>query len=121
VTALRFPYRIDRTGRTAEVPVPSADYARQLIVQVLRTAPGERVMRPGLGSGVQQMVFAPTGDEAASAAQHLVQGALQQWLGAWVDVLEVAVHGGGEGLEVTVRYRLRHDGTLDEARAVLGT
>lgn len=31
--------------------------------------------------GVMQLVFAPTGDELATTAQFLIQGALQQFLG----------------------------------------
>ena len=45
---ISFPYRVTGAGRTAH-----ADYeqhVRHLIEQVLFTAPGERVNRPGLGT-----------------------------------------------------------------------
>jgi phage baseplate assembly protein W len=112
---IAFPYRVDRTGRTA-APSDAAAHARELIEQVLFTAPGERVMRPGFGTGVHQMVFAPAGDQAATAARHLVTAALEQWLSGWIEVHDVEVDGdpGGAGrLEVTVRYRLRATGEPD--------
>ena len=67
------------------------DHIRDLIEQVLFTAPGERVNRPTFGSGLMQLVFAPNSDELATATQFLVQGALQQWLGDVVQVEAVAV------------------------------
>ena len=108
------PYRVDRTGRTA-APSGAAEHARALIEQVLFTAPGERVMRPDFGTGVHQLVFAPAGDQAAVAAQHLVSGALQQWLAGWIEVQDVTVEPGDGTLEVTVAYRLRETGDDDLA------
>ena len=105
---LSFPYRIDQTGRTA---VAEAEREiRELIEQLLFVAPGERVMRPTLGSGVGQMVFAPASEQVAATVQHLVQGALQTWLGDRVSVGEVEVTAEEAVLTVTIRYRLRLTG-----------
>lgn len=114
-----FPYRITRTGRTG-VPADAAQHARQLVEQVLLTSPGERVMRPAFGTGVHQLVFSPAGDQAASAAQHLVSGALQQWLADWIEVLDVDVTGTEATLTVTVRYRLRATGQSDAVTVDVG-
>ena len=116
---ISFPYRIDRTGRTATPPT-DAVHARQLIEQVLFTAPGERVMRPGFGTGVHQLVFAAAGEQAATAAQHLVSGALQQWLSGWIEVIDVDVEGSDATLTVTVKYRLRATGESDAVTFTLG-
>ena len=78
-----------RTARTARTD--RAGYLRDLIEQVLFTAPGERVNRPDFGAGVGQLVFAPTGPEVAATTQMLVHGALQQWLGDLIDVAGVQV------------------------------
>ncbi len=102
------PFRFDRTGRTA-APADHAAHVRQLIELVLFTAPGERVMRPDFGTGVHQLVFAPASDEMAAATQHLVRGALQRWLGDWIEVQDVQVGGEESTLRVTVRYLLRED------------
>ncbi len=84
-----FPYHIDGRGRTAATT--SDDHLRDLIEQVLMTAPGERVMRPDLGSGLLGMVFEPGGPEAIASTQYLVQGALTQWLGHLITVEAVDV------------------------------
>lgn len=103
--ALSFPYRIDQTGRTATVSAD--DEVRELIEQLLFVAPGERVMRPTLGSGVGQLVFAPAGEQLAATTQHLVQGALQTWLGDRLLVESVDVAAEEATLTVSVRYRVR--------------
>jgi phage baseplate assembly protein W len=103
---LSFPYRIDRTGRTAS-PADEARHVRELIEAVLFTAPGERVNRPSLGTGVHQLVFAPASSEMATATQHLVRGALQQWLADWIEVHAVDVSAQDAVLIVTVSYLLR--------------
>jgi phage baseplate assembly protein W len=107
---LDFPYSIDRHGRTASTD--DAHHVRDLIEQVLFTAPGERVMRPDLGSGVAQLVFALNSVEVAGATQMLVQGALQKWLGELIAVLEVRVDNVDAELLVTVRYQLLRDGRV---------
>jgi len=102
-----YPFHLDLRGRTA-----SADregHVRDLIEQVLFTAPGERVNRPDFGSGLMQLVFAPNSDELATATQFLVQGSLQQWLGDLIQVDAAEVHSEDATLRVTVRYTIRRD------------
>jgi hypothetical protein len=107
---LAYPYRFDPRGHTEE----SADdvHIRDLIEQVLFTAPGERVMRPTFGSGVAQLVFAPNSVELASATQMLIQSALQQWLGELIAVLGVNVEADDATLAVTVQYSIRRTDQL---------
>jgi phage baseplate assembly protein W len=102
---IAFPYRISGEGRTASAGEDR--HIRDLIEQVLFTAQGERVNRPGFGSGLRQLVFAPGSDELATATQFLVQGALQQWLGDLIVPEEVTVSTEESSLIVTVRYVVR--------------
>jgi hypothetical protein len=97
-----FPLHVDGRGRTA-VTDPDG-HLRDLIEQVLFTAPGERVMRPDFGSGLLALVFEPGGPELVATTQHLVQGALQQELGHLIAVesVEVSQHEGA--LTVAVSY-----------------
>jgi Bacteriophage baseplate protein W len=97
-----FPYGIDDRGRTAVAG--GDDHLRDLIAQVLFTAPGERVMRPDFGSGLLALTFEPNSMELAAAVQLVVQGALQQWLGGLIAVEDVEVVGDEGALLVTVRY-----------------
>ena len=66
---------------------------RDLIEQVLFTAPGERVNRPEFGCGLKQLVFAPASDALAAATEQLVHGALIRWLDPVISVEKVAVDG----------------------------
>ena len=101
---LAYPYSVSPLGRTAETP--DDVHIRDLIEQVLFTAPGERVMLPAFGSGVAQLVFAPNAIELASATQMLVQAALQQWLGSIIAVEGVSVVADDSTLTVTVQYTI---------------
>ena len=100
-----FPYHFDNRGRTAETD--ENEHIRDLIEQVLFTAPGERVNRPTFGSGLLQLIFQPNSDELAASTQFLVQSSLQQWLGNLIEVDEVQVNCEDSSLQVTVNYRIR--------------
>ncbi len=97
-----YPYHFDERGRTAATD--DDDHIRDLIEQVLFTVPGERVNRPTFGCGLMELVFAPNSDALAAATQLSVQGALQQWLGALIQVQDVVVAHEESTLRVQVRY-----------------
>lgn len=103
-----FPLHFDSTGRTAMTG--GEDHIRDMIEQVLFTAPGERVNRPEFGSGLLQMVFEPNSEELATATQFLIQGALQRWLGDLIQPEAVRVEGEEANLRVSVQYVVRHTG-----------
>jgi uncharacterized protein len=102
---IAFPYQFDGRGRTAETD--QNDHIRDLIEQVLFTAPGERVNRPDFGCGLLQLVFEPNGPELATATQLLVQGALQQTLGNLIQISNVTVTAVDSQLTVLVEYFIR--------------
>ena len=97
-----YPFHFDGRGRTAETDI--SGHIRDLIEQVLLTAPGERVMRPNFGSGVMQLVFDGASPEIAATTQFLIQGALQQWLSDVIAVDAVDIQAGDGALLITVRY-----------------
>jgi phage baseplate assembly protein W len=113
-----YPYHFDGRGRTASTGDDA--HIRDLIEQVLFTAPGERVNRPDFGSGLMQLVFAPNSDELAAATQFLVQGALQQWLGDLIEVEEVVVSSEDSTLHVIVQYRVRRTAERQTAQFTRG-
>lgn len=104
---IAFPFQVQQ-GRSALADESS--HLRHLIEQVLFTAQGERVDRPDFGCGVDQLVFGPSSPEVSSAAQVLVQGALQQWLGDVAQIDRVAVESDDAALRVTVQYTARRSG-----------
>ena len=102
---LGFPYAIDTAGRTATAGEEA--HVRDMIGQVLFTAPGERVHRPTFGCGLPGLVFEPTGPELAAATRLQAHGALQLWLGDLIEVSDIDVQTGPGELRVTVSYLLR--------------
>jgi phage baseplate assembly protein W len=102
VSQVDFPYGVDARGRTASTS--EDEHVRDLIEQVLFTAPGERVNRPTFGSGLLQLVFAPNSDALAAATQLAVQAALQEWLADRIVVQDVTVDAIDSTLTATVIY-----------------
>jgi phage baseplate assembly protein W len=100
-----FAYSFGDRGRTSQTT--DDDHMRDLIEQVLFTAPGERVNRPDFGCGLLRLVFAPNSEELAAATQFLVQASLQQWLGDLIEVNDVQVISSDASLLVTVQYTVR--------------
>ncbi len=105
MSQIDYPLHFDARGRTAETDAD--DHVRDLIEQVLFTAPGERVNRPTFGCGLMQLVFAPNSAELAAATQFLIQGAFQQWLGDLILVEAVTVESIEASLKVTIQYVVR--------------
>ncbi|MGW0522263.1 GPW/gp25 family protein [Crossiella sp. NPDC003009] len=105
-----FPYQIDHLGRTASTG--HADHVRDLVEQLLFTAPGERVNRPDFGCGLLELVFAPNSPELAATVQASAQAALQRYLGDLLTVVELTVAAEESTLSVTLRYRLLRTGEI---------
>lgn len=110
---LDFPYRFSALGRTATTN--RDDHIRDLIEQVLFTAPGERVMRPDFGAGLLALVFEPNSTTLAATTQMLVQSALQLYLSHLIAVQAVEVASDDAALKVDVRYTVLLDRTTHSA------
>jgi uncharacterized protein len=113
MSQIDYPYYFDTRGRTAEAAEDA--HIRDLIDQVLFTAPGERVNRPTFGCGLMQLVFAPNSDALAATSQFLIQGALQQWLGDLIAVESVQVENDDAILRVVIQYIVRRTQTRQTA------
>jgi len=99
---ISFPFTVDVRGRTASAGPD--DHVRQMIEQVLFTAPGERVNRPDFGSGLLQLVFTPNSPEQAAAVQFSIAAQLERWLGDVVTVEGLDVETSESTLRITVQY-----------------
>lgn len=108
MTDVAFPYRPDVRGRTESAG--EARHIRDLIEQLLFTAPGERVNRPDFGGGLLQLIFGPADETLAAATELTVKSALQRWLSDRVDVRELSVSVRETVVTVTVSYVIRRTG-----------
>ena len=104
-----YPWSVDARGRTSATDHDG--HIRDLIEQVLLTAPGERVMRPDFGAGLLAAVFEPGGPAVAASAQYLVAASLERELGTVIALESVEAEAVDAALVVTVDYVVRRTGT----------
>jgi phage baseplate assembly protein W len=105
------PFNLDGRGRVAVTTLD--DHIRDLIYQVLFTAPGERVNLPDFGCGVRQLLFMGNSGALAAATQFLVHGSLQRWLGDLIQLNAVTVTSLEETLTIEVVYTRRDNNQQD--------
>ena len=113
-----FSWHADARGRTATCS--EEEHLRDLIEQVLLTAPGERVMRPGFGGGLLQRVFAPGGPELLAATEYLVQAALSEHLGQRIQVNRLELGFTDSTLLVVVDWTLLRTSTEHTSSVSVG-
>jgi phage baseplate assembly protein W len=100
---LAYPLRIVH-GSVATASRPA--HVRQMIEQVLFTRPGERVMLPDFGVGLELLLFETTGSERLALTQSQVGAALTRWLGDIISVRDVAIAVRESTMTIDVTYEL---------------
>jgi hypothetical protein len=108
---LAFPLQLDVDETLAMVAYE--EDIHQAIQIILGTNPGERVMRPDFGAGLNTFVFEPVNTTTIALVRDRVRGALIDWEPR-IDVLEVLVTVGEERnrFDIDVRYRVRATNAL---------
>jgi uncharacterized protein len=107
----QFPVAVD-DKETTKKRFALAEYEesiKQSIRIILRTAKGERVMRPDFGCGIHELVFAPNDAATRGMAEHHVSEALRLWEPR-IEVLQVKARAAGaqdEELRISIDYRVR--------------
>jgi uncharacterized protein len=103
------------------LPVPDAEgrlgwpdlaaSVRQMIEIVLRTAPGEQLMRPAFGAGLDALVHQPNTLATRARAHEAITEALKLYeLRILLDAVAVDAGDDPRELLVTLSYRLRPGG-----------
>jgi phage baseplate assembly protein W len=106
-TTFGFPFAVNEAGR---ISATGGDEAiRGKIIQVLFTAPGERVNLPEFGCGLFNLVFEPSNDILRAAMEFTVGQALTRWLRDDILVDGVNVQSSGENVTVEIAYTKRRD------------
>ena len=106
-----FPVAVGPDGAVQEVAFE--EDIRQAIRIILGTNPGERIMRPDFGAGLNAFVFEPMSTTTLAKVQERVQEALVAWE-ARIDVFSVDVARDaeeGNKLLIDVSYRVRATNT----------
>jgi uncharacterized protein len=90
------------------------DQVRQSMLLILRTAQGERVMRPEFGAGLDGLAFEPMDAVTVGLVKHRVTETLQRFEHR-IDVLAVTVEAKPyEGrLEAFIQYRVRRTDSVN--------
>ena len=109
-TSLRYPISVDPARGRLSQEQDFGAHIEQLVLQVLMTAPGERINRPDFGCGVKRLVFAPGGDVAATLAQTTVYQALSKWLPDAISLIEVTARADDAVLQIRVGYVVKARG-----------
>jgi hypothetical protein len=108
MTRLAFPFRASADGRSDVVEYGSPNHVRQMLELLILTNTGERVMRPDLGSGVLQMLFAPGNGSAAHALEAALAATISQQLGQHLELqaLGLAFDDERAVLQIRIEYWL---------------
>ena len=109
-----FPFAVNEAGR---ISASGGDAnIRGKIIQVLFTAPGERVNLPEFGCGLFNLVFEPNNAMLAAAMEFTVGQALTRWLGDDIVVDNVSVEAAEATMAIEVAYTRRQDLTRQAVR-----
>jgi len=103
----RFPFGTFHGSITSSEDASSA--IRGKIIQVLFTAPGERVNLPEFGCGLFNLVFEPNSSILAAAMEFSVGQALTRWMREEIIVDGVDVESVEELVTIEIAYTKRED------------
>lgn len=93
-----------------------AQSVRELIQVLLSTRPGEQLMRPSFGAGLENLLTEPNTVATRSRIKDLVEDALKRWEprivvdGIAVDPVSDAATGVADGVRVEIAYRHKRTG-----------
>ncbi|MGA9582591.1 MAG: GPW/gp25 family protein [Allosphingosinicella sp.] len=110
------------------MPVPDAegrirfptleDSIRQRIEAVLRTSPGEQLMRPAFGAGLELLVHQPNTAEVRARAQETIRQAIAVYEPrVTLDRVDVVAGADLRELLVTISYRIRATASAGQVSA----
>lgn len=109
-----FPFAVNSDGN---INASGGDEAiREKIIQVLFTAPGERVNLPEFGCGLFNLVFEANNTVLAAAMEFTVGQALTRWLKDEIVVERTQVDSQDEMITVEVVYTKRSDLSKEAVR-----
>jgi uncharacterized protein len=112
------------------LPVPGADGSlrfpslaesvRQMIEVILRTAPGEQLMRPEFGGGIERMLHEPNTVTTRARMQERIAESLALWEPRiLLDRIDVDPAADPREVRITVAYRLARTSEAASVTAIM--
>jgi hypothetical protein len=108
----KFPLQVNAGGGIARAS--GEQRIEESILLILSTSPGERVMLPGFGCGIHDLVFAPNDSSTISLVVDQVRRALVGYEPR-IDVLQVSADNSPEQpnlLLIRIDYRIRDNNAM---------
>jgi len=102
LTSMAFPFGVDDLGRVGSATGDANIRAK--ILEVVLTAPGERVGMPEFGCGLRDLVFDPNNDILAATTEFAITKALQKWMSDDIVVQSVDTQNQDSTLQILVTY-----------------
>jgi Phage baseplate assembly protein W len=102
---LAFPFRIDTSGRAAQVTTLE-DHVRDELMQLILTNPAERLFVPEFGAGVRRLVFENIDETTGAMTKAIITRAISRWIGHRVVLENLTVLIENEKIEVDLKYRI---------------
>lgn len=102
----KFPVKVNASGGISWSS--GADRIRDAIWIVLGTSPGERVMRPTFGAGVENFVFKPNSPATRANLASAISSALTNWEPR-ISIANIDVSAGDEPnlVNISIDYTIR--------------
>jgi len=94
---------------------------REVMINILLTRPGERLMRPEFGAGILNYIHHPNNETTRALIADAAEKAIKRWE-TRVDIQEVSILPDPRQLSrlnLSIRYRLRIDGRQEHLELVL--
>lgn len=114
MTSFGFPFAINQKGN---INATGGDEAiRSKIIQVLFTAPGERVNMPEFGCGLFNLLFEPNNTVLTASTQFAIGQALSQWMKDDIVVEQVNVTSEEATITAEIVYSKKNDASRDAVR-----
>lgn len=104
-----FPFPFGVTGAGGITASGGDEAIRGKIIQVLFTAPGERVNRPDFGCGLFNLVFEANNAVLAAAMEFTIGQALARWLDEEIIVDGIDVTPEEETVTIEIAYTKKAD------------
>lgn len=109
------PFSFDRSGGVATVSDPDVQL-RQHVNALMRTIPGERVMKPTFGVSLLEWVFENITPADLAAMQQLISDGFETWIPSARLVQLSGVSGPAQGVAsdttiISLQYARRYDAT----------